>query len=148
MAAQDKAERGAMQRPDIVVTRADFERLLSVLDEHADNADQRAVETLDRELARASVVPPSEMPPNVVTMNSRVRYFDRDMGESRTVTLVYPAYADSEAGRLSVLAPVGCALLGLTVGQMIKWSLPDGRVRSFDLAEILYQPEAAGDAQL
>ncbi len=137
-----------MQRPDIVVTRADFERLLRVLEEHATHGDQRAVETLDKELARAMVVPPSEMPPNVVTMNSRVRYIDRDMGESRTVTLVYPADADTEGGRLSVLAPVGCALLGLTVGQTIKWPLPDGRVRSFDLSEILYQPEAAGDAQL
>lgn len=137
-----------MQRPDIVVTRTDFERLLIVLEEHAGDKDQRAVETLDRELARALVVPPSEVPPNVVTMNSRVRYIDRDMGESRTVTLVYPAHADSAAGRLSVLAPVGCALLGLTVGQTIKWPLPDGRVRCFDLSEILYQPEAAGDAQL
>ena len=137
-----------MQRPDIVITRTDFERLLKVLEEHEADENQCAVELLDKELARATVVPPSEMPPNVVTMNSRVRYIDRDMGESRTVTLVYPADADSEAGRLSVLAPVGCALLGLTVGQMIKWPLPDGRVRSFELSEILYQPEAAGDARL
>lgn len=137
-----------MEAPEIIVTRLDLERLHHLLESHATDRDHQAVEFLDAELARARVVEPSEVPANVVTMNSRFRYIDSATGEARTVTLVYPTNADPRAGRLSVLAPVGCALLGLSVGQSIEWPLPHGHVRSFGIAEILYQPEAAGDLHL
>lgn len=134
-----------MKAPEIIVTRLDLERLHHLLESHATDRDQQAVAFLDAELARARIVDPSEVPANVVTMNSRFRYIDRSTGESRMVTLVYPTNADPRAGRLSVLAPVGCALLGLSVGQSIEWPLPHGQVRSFGIAEILYQPEAVGE---
>lgn len=136
-----------MESPEIVVTRSDFDRLQLLLETHADR-DQQAIEFLDSEIARARVVPAAEIPADVVTMNSRFRYVNRSTGVSRTVTLVYPADADVDAGRLSVLAPVGCALLGLAVGQSIDWPVPSGQTYTFTIAEILYQPEAAGDLHL
>jgi regulator of nucleoside diphosphate kinase len=134
-----------MERPEIVITSVDFERLQNVLDAHPFERDQRAIDYLDAELSRARVVPPWEIAANVVTMNSRFRYAEQATGESRTVTLVYPSKADMGRGWLSVLAPVGCALLGLTVGQRIEWPLPNGTLRSFGISEILFQPEAAGE---
>ena len=106
------------------------------------------VELLDGELSRARVVPPAEVPPDVVTMNSRLRYVNHATGGSRTVTLVYPSEANFEAGRLSILTPVGCALLGLAVGQAIDWTMPNRQLRKFVVEELLYQPEAAGDLRL
>lgn len=137
-----------MEAPDIIVTSSDFERLQRLIETHTADRDQDAVELLDVELSRARVVPPSEVPPSVVTMNSRLRYVNQATGASRTVTLVYPAEANFEAGRLSILTPVGCALLGLAVGQTIDWTMPNRQMRKFVVEELLYQPEAAGDLHL
>lgn len=134
--------------PPIVVTTADAERLRALLDMHAWGRDSEYVELLEAELTRARIVPPADVPADVVTMNSRFRYEHRDTGERRLVTLVYPSQADLRAGKLSVLAPVGSALLGLAVGQTIECTLPRGQVRSLVVLEILYQPEAAGDFHL
>lgn len=137
-----------MEAPDIIVTTRDHERLQRLLETHSVERDQDAVEMLDAELSRARIVPPSEVPPNVVTMNSRLRYVNQATGTSRTVTLVYPAEANFDAGRVSILTPVGCALLGLAVGQTIDWTLPNRQLRKFIVEELLYQPEAAGDFHL
>jgi regulator of nucleoside diphosphate kinase len=77
-------------------------------------------------------------------MNSRVRFRDEDTGEEDAVTVVYPSAADSSLGRVSVLAPVGSALLGLTVGDLVEWPVPRGRSRKLRVTSIVYQPEAAG----
>ena len=137
-----------MEAPDIIVTSSDIKLLGRLLETHTDHRDREAVEILDAELSRARVVEPSDVPADVVTMNSRLRYVNRATGSSRTVTLVFPAEADFEAGRLSILTPVGCALLGLAVGQSIDWSLPNKRIRKFVVEELLYQPEAAGNSHL
>ena len=105
-------------------------------------------DSLEEELARAKVVPSDQIPPNVVTMNSRVRFKDESSGTELTVTLVYPGDADASTGRISILAPVGSALIGLSVGDTIEWQLPNGRTKTLRIVELLYQPEAAGDLHL
>jgi regulator of nucleoside diphosphate kinase len=128
------------QEPRIVVTSTDMERLRTLIDTTAgDKAD-----ALDAELLRAEVVEPMQVPPDVVTMNSRVLYRDEDTGETREVTLSYPKDASLEQGRVSVLAPVGAALLGLSVGQEIDWPLPGGKTKRLHILSVTYQPQAAG----
>lgn len=98
----------------------------------------RPTEPLLNELERAVVVAADALPPDVVTMNSKVLYVDETTGRRGYVRIVYPAEADARAGRVSVLAPVGSALLGLAVGQAIEWEFPDGgrrRLRVEDLVE-------------
>lgn len=95
-------------------------------------------EALLQELERAVVVAADALPRDVVTMNSKVLYVDETTGRRGYVRIVYPAEADARAGRVSVLAPVGAALLGLSVGQAIEWEFPDGgrrRLRVEDLVE-------------
>ena len=128
------------QEPRIVVTSTDMERLRTLIDTTAgDKAD-----ALDAELLRAEVVEPTQVPPDVVTMNSRVMYRDEDTGETREVTLSYPQDASLAQGRVSVLAPVGAALLGLSVGQEIDWQLPGGKSKRLRILSVTYQPQAAG----
>jgi len=102
---------------------------------------------LESELGRARVVPRADVPPDVVTMNSTVRIRDTRSREPEEFTLVYPADSDALDGRISVLAPLGLAVLGARTGDRIKWQVPAG-VRTFTVEAILYQPEAAGDAHL
>ena len=84
---------------------------------------------LAEELSRATVLPEERMPEDIVRMHSRVTYVDETSGEHREVELVYPDEVDLPKGRVSVLSPVGSALLGLRVGQTIDWPFPDGRPR-------------------
>ena len=98
------------------------------------------------ELDRADIVPSLAVPPDVVTMYSRVAFEDETTGQFRVVTIVYPQDADPSEGKISVMAPVGSALLGLSVGQSIEWCFPDGRPRTLRVVELLYQPEAAANA--
>lgn len=126
----------------LYLTHTDLERLESLLDTLAPSQNTLR---LEEELARAVVVESKDIPPDVVTMNSRVRVFDENEGRELVLTLVYPSLADADAGRISVLAPVGSALLGLSVGQSIDWPMPEGRTKTLQILEILYQPEASGD---
>jgi len=98
---------------------------------------------LSEELKRAEVVAWDALPHDVVTMNSCVLFDDETTGERRTITIVYPQDANAAQGRISVWAPVGTALLGLSAGQSIEWPLPDGTTRRLRVLEVLYQPEAA-----
>jgi regulator of nucleoside diphosphate kinase len=93
---------------------------------------------------RAVVVPRNEIPNDVVTMNSRVIFEIESTGERREITLVYPKDADIDSGKISVLVPIGTALLGLRVGQSIDWELPNGRKQRYRIVEVPFQPEAAG----
>jgi regulator of nucleoside diphosphate kinase len=108
----------------------------------------RAYTPLRRELERAMVVSSALMPADVATMNSRVRYTDEKDGARRTVSLVYPSEADVAKGKISVLAPVGTALLGLSEGQSIEWDFPDGSRRRLKLEQVMYQPERVGNSPL
>lgn len=99
-------------------------------------------------LADAQVVPLGRLPAHVVTMNSRVLLTDVHTGACTHLTLTYPADADAAVYRVSVLSPVGTSLLGLRVGDVASWSLPDGQARHAKLAVIEYQPEAHGELAL
>jgi regulator of nucleoside diphosphate kinase len=129
--------------PDIIVTTQDFERLQRLVS----CSDTTAAERLDAELARAQLLPQTDIPADVVTMNSDVVYEDAASGERRAIRLVYPRDAQATRGYVSVLAPIGSALLGLRQGQEIEWPTPSGRRRLRVLA-VPYQPERAGDFAL
>jgi regulator of nucleoside diphosphate kinase len=131
--------------PPLIVSRFDFERLERLLGKVGSGGN---LDLLREELDRAEVVEPGDVPPDVVTMNSRIRVADEATGEQRELKLVFPAFADAEAGAVSVLAPVGSALLGLRVGAVIEWPVPEGRARRLRVLGIEYQPEAAGDLEL
>lgn len=117
---------------DLFVSRSDFVRLRKLARDHA----------LAEELERAIVVPSDRVPKNIVTMNSRLIYLDESTGTTREVELVYPDEAAPMAGRVSVLAPVGCALLGLSVGQSIDWNFPSGEVHRLRVERVLFQPQS------
>lgn len=127
----------------IIVTTADLARLRRVVEQH----DTPAAESLDAELYRAIVMDQSTVPADVVTMNSEVVYEDADTSARRTVRVVYPKDADAQRGWISVLAPIGSALLGLRVGESIEWPVPVGRKR-VRVVEVRYQPEANGHFNL
>lgn len=131
--------------PPITITRLDLQRLERLLDSLEDYGP--AAEALETELTRAQVVGHDEVPAGVVTMNSRVHCREESSGKDYHLTLVYPQGAGPE-GTVSILAPVGCALLGLTVGQHIDWPGPGGKLLKLTLLDIEYQPEAAGDFEL
>jgi regulator of nucleoside diphosphate kinase len=136
-----------MSLPQITITKPDFDRL-GALFASVGPANDGWVERLDEELARANVVPADSVPPDVVTMNSRVCFEDENAGVTREITLVYPSDADAESSRVSVFAPIGSALLGLRVGQSIDWPLPNGRRKRYRVVSIPYQPEASGHYDL
>lgn len=128
--------------PQICLTQPDMDRLLQLIDAYPGTRFDK----LESELLRAKVVPREEIPKDVVTMNSRVLFENETTGERREVTLVYPGMADIDAGRVSVLVPVGTALLGLRVGQSIDWELPSGTNQRYRIIGVPYQPEAAGES--
>ncbi|TWG92996.1 regulator of nucleoside diphosphate kinase [Luteimonas sp. J16] len=112
--------------PPIVVSRRDAARLEALIDQPRWQNDRTASALLD-ELTRAAIVDDADMPADVVGMNSRVECVDENSGERHELTLVFPGEADAGAGKVSVFAPVGSALLGLSVGQTIDWTTPEGR---------------------
>jgi regulator of nucleoside diphosphate kinase len=139
--------RSAVDRSAIHVTQQDLDRLRGVVATHEAGRDAAAAQQLETELDRAVVVPRNELPADVVTMHSRV-VFEDETGRRRDVQLVYPWEAAPECGRISILAPVGVALLGLSVGEVIDWPMPNGRAASLRIVSVLYQPEAAGDLHM
>jgi regulator of nucleoside diphosphate kinase len=138
------------QRTDrkIVVTETDLRRLSQMLDSEfaATVVPSRYLNDLRGELERAEVVPSEDVPDDVVTMDSTIILRDLDTGEPETFTLVYPQKANIAENKLSVLAPVGTAILGFRVGDVVRWKVPDG-YRRLQIEEVLYQPERAGVLQ-
>ena len=128
--------------PRVVLSRFDHERLERLLEKVGPRPD---LDALRDEIERAEIVEPDRMPSHVVTMNSVVRFTDEASGKDSEIKLVFPDQADVESDRISVLAPVGSALLGLSVGDSIDWPLPSGRTRRLRVVAVTYQPEAAGD---
>lgn len=130
-------------RPKITISTLDAERLESLLESLPEGSfPGRAA--LEAELLRADVVPSKEVPPTTVTMNSTVR-FRVGPDETFQLTLVYPRDADGSADRISVLAPVGSALLGLSQGDEMEWPKPGGGSVQVVIEEVTYQPERAGE---
>lgn len=131
-------------RPNIVVSSIDMDRLETLLDS-LPAAQSAAKHALLEELARAELLEPADMPPDVVTMNSRVRFALDRPAEEFTLTLAYPKDMQSGDERISVLTPVGNALLGLACGDSIDWTRPDGAIFNLTVLDVLYQPERAGE---
>jgi regulator of nucleoside diphosphate kinase len=138
-----------METRTIYITQYDMERLKGLIDE-AKRQDQRKneyLESLEAELAHCQLVTSTEVPPDVVTMNSKACLVDLDTQEEMVYTLVFPQDADIAQFRISVLAPIGTAMLGYRVGDVFTWKVPDG-VRRLKVEQVLYQPEASGDYHL
>ena len=133
----------------IFITQHDRERLTFMLDEAlaGKHRDAAFLKELARELGSAEVVDPKSVPADVVTMNSRVVVKDVENGENSEYTLVFPEQADVAQGRLSVVSPIGTAILGYSKGDTITWQTPGGP-RQIKITDIPYQPEAAGDYHL
>lgn len=133
----------------ISITRYDNQRLTNLLAgiSRDENPDRDDLWLLEQEMARAEVIASRQAPPDLVTMNSKVRLTDLDTGESLVYTLVFPHDADYKEGRISILAPLGTALLGFRVGDVVDWRMPVGD-RRLRIDEVLYQPEAAGHYHL
>lgn len=133
-----------MSRPTIIINELDAERIDRLLEQPA-FASLPVADALNAELDRAQMCTPQNMPHDVVTMNSKVKFRDLTTGEVRVRTLVYPAQMTDSATQLSVLAPVGAALIGLRAGDTINWALPGGTLTHLEVLELLWQPEAAGE---
>ncbi|QDK38343.1 nucleoside diphosphate kinase regulator [Bdellovibrio sp. NC01] len=131
-------------QPRIFVTDLDYQRLSSL----AAQTESEAGLALEEELSRANVIAQKDIPPTIVTMNSRVRFVDELNGTEQEMTLVYPKDANLEAGKISILAPIGVALLGLSVGQSIDWKLPNGTIKKLTVKAVSFQPEAEGHYEL
>lgn len=135
---------GARDQRPIVVTRPDLERLKLLVETTRTRRrwEELHLLALAEELENAEVVDPEDVPPDVVTMRSRVRVLDMVSGQEAVYTICYPIEANVDAGRLSVLAPVGTALLGYREGDVVEWPVPGG-VRVLKIEQLLHQPEAA-----
>jgi regulator of nucleoside diphosphate kinase len=133
------------QRKAILITESDFERIQSLVESCRSQwrEDLHQLDVLEEELDKAKIVKPADIPPNVVTMNSRVRVKDITAGREFVCQIVFPKDANSELNRISILAPIGTALLGYRSGSTVEWQMPSGKRRLKVLA-VEYQPEAAG----
>lgn len=125
-----------MLKKSIIITKYDKKRLKSLI-----NYDIR------KEINRSKVVDPEDIPNDVITMNSKFKLKDLDSGEEMVYTLVFPEEADIDKKKISIYAPMGIALIGYRVGDIIEWPVPCGKLR-IKVLEILYQPEASGDYHL
>jgi regulator of nucleoside diphosphate kinase len=131
-------------RDRIHITEEDSEKLRNLIAGRraANPVEHENLDMLEQELDRAEVVPPEAIPPDVVTMNSEVRLQDLDSEIVQRYRLVFPSQFRWDHS-ISVLAPIGTAMLGYRVGDVIEWRVPKG-VRRLKVVEVIYQPEAAG----
>lgn len=129
---------------NIVVTESDYARLHSLIESlrRLHQCDTERLDELESELNRATIVKPSEVSADVITMNSRVRIKDLRSGRKLTYQIVFPKDANISENRISVLAPIGTALLGYRTGTSVEWRVPSG-MRRLRILDVEYQPEAA-----
>lgn len=134
-----------MKHRDIYITDLDLKHLRELLEaaQRFNEHDPADLVELAGELARAQVVPSAQVPADVITMNSTVCLEDLETGEEMTYTLVFPNEADIDQDKISVLAPIGTAMLGYRVGDTVEWPVPGG-ISRLQVKQILYQPEANG----
>ena len=132
------------KKPELIISSLDADRLYDLMESlpAGSFADQKELEA---ELGRATIAEPKDMPSTVVTMNSTVNFIVESTKEEFTKTLVYPKNADASADKISILAPVGSALLGLSQGDEIEWPKPGGGVITVKIKEVTYQPERVGE---
>ncbi len=134
-----------MKTRTLIVTQKDLERLQALMFDNRTDAHARPYfKALKQELEQAQVVESKDIPADVVTMNSTVKVRPEGSKKLQTYTLVYPEHADIDQDKISILAPIGTALLGYREGDEQEWEVPAGK-RKFTIEKITYQPEAAGD---
>lgn len=134
----------------IYITETDQKRLSNLIElvrNQHDNSHNGYIRVLEEELEFAEVVRSEEIPPNVVTMRSKVRLKDLESKEENVYTIVFPTEANTDEGKISILAPLATALLGHRLGDTVEFQAPT-RMRKLKVEEILYQPESAGDYDL
>lgn len=133
----------------IYITDSDKKRLKQLIRDARVFGSEHEIylEKLEGELSRGKVVKSKEIPKDVITMNSKVRFKDLATREEMIYSLVFPDSADPDQNKISILAPIGTALLGYKVDDVIEWKVPAG-LRKLKVLEVLYQPEAAGDYHL
>ncbi|NQV18532.1 MAG: nucleoside diphosphate kinase regulator [Armatimonadetes bacterium] len=138
-----------MKKRTIDINAFDKKRLMKLIENNTNlnNPDKDYLKELENELNQGEIVEPKDIPKDVITMNSMVRLKDLDSEEEMTYTLVFPGNADMSNNKISILAPIGTALIGYRVGDIIEWKVPAG-LRKLKVEAILYQPEAAGDYYL
>lgn len=122
-------------QPTLIIDAGQYERLAGLAAEAARRIPVLG-ERLLEEIERAQLLPPEQVPPDVVTIGSEVTYEDSSTARTQTVQIVFPALADIAARRVSVLTPVGAALIGLSVGQSIDWEMSDGAVRKLTVLDV------------
>lgn len=134
---------------NIYITKFDKDRLHKLISDAKEYnlTKKEYIEKLNQELQRAFVVNSEKIPNDVITMNSQVSLKDLDTGEEMIYTLVFPEEADLVNGKISILAPIGTAILGYRVGDTIEWVVPNGLVK-LKVEKIIYQPEAVGNYTL
>jgi regulator of nucleoside diphosphate kinase len=138
------------KQTNIYITKPDYERLIKLIEiarERESDANREYVDRLEEELDRAELVQQSDIPADVITMRSTVRLKDLDTSEEMIYRLVFPTEANYDEGKISILAPIGTAMLGYRRGDMIEWQVPSG-VRRLSVKEVLYQPESKGEYHL
>ena len=137
-----------MSQPKIFVTTKDATKLRELIRKafHSDYRGSDYLKKLSEEIEKASVVEPDQIPPDVITLNSTARLVDQNTDEEMLYTLVFPEDADVSQGKISILAPIGTAMLGYKTGDTFEWDTPGGK-RLIRVKEILYQPEASGDEE-
>lgn len=138
-----------MNSRTIYITEYDAQRLQQLIENPGalEHSQAESLISLKEELARAQIVSPQDIPSDVVTMNSVVNLIDMETNEEETYTLVFPSDADISENRISILAPIGIAMIGYRTGDTFTWEVPDGK-RQLMVKEITYQPEASGDYHL
>jgi regulator of nucleoside diphosphate kinase len=138
-----------MAKRRIHITDYDMQRLRKLLEgtQYWNQKDKEYLSHLEEEMDQAVVVPSEKVPPDVVTMNTQMRVTDLDTEKKLSIQLVFPSEADFEKGKISILAPIGTALIGYRAGDTVTWEVPNG-TRHLKIEEIVYQPEAAGDYHL
>lgn len=128
--------------PDIILSEGDYRLLSNFLIENERGISGGA---LEEEISRAKVVPTPWLPKETVALNTRVTFQDLQNGTTRTITIVEPDHADVSSGHVSVLAPVGSALLGLRPEQEIDWQMPNGQPRKFKVVAVSKQIGLEGE---
>jgi regulator of nucleoside diphosphate kinase len=138
-----------MTNREICITENDKKRLIELIRVAHDFGERirHDLKGLQEELSKAKVVASQDIPEDMVTMNSKVVLVDIDTQEEMNFRLVFPQDADVDSGFISVLAPIGTAILGYAKGDIVEWPVPSG-IRRLQIKDILYQPEAAGDYHL
>ena len=135
MNVKDMTHLTRTQLPPITIRQADSERLAQLAEAAAETAPATA-EFLADEIERARVVADTAPLAGIVGMESEVIFRDDATGLQKQVTLVYPKSADIDAGRISVLTPIGAALIGVSAGQAISFATPSGELKSLTVLEV------------